>query len=128
MGQHRKHGMKGGRGAAGGHKYKWSYVVKYEPNYFGRHGFTPRGRPIPPDVRAINIGDLDLLLEKFIDEKKIQERDGKFHADLDALGFDKLLGRGRVTRPLFVKTKLFTQNAAKKLEEAGGRLLTQNSS
>ncbi|MEM4427493.1 MAG: 50S ribosomal protein L15, partial [Zestosphaera sp.] len=31
VGQHRKAGSRGGRGAAGLHKHKWTWVVKYHP-------------------------------------------------------------------------------------------------
>ncbi|MEM3816270.1 MAG: 50S ribosomal protein L15, partial [Candidatus Bathyarchaeia archaeon] len=39
VGQHRKSGSKGER-RAGRHKHLWSWVLRYEPDYFGYKGFT----------------------------------------------------------------------------------------
>ena len=32
-------GHRGGRGNSGLHKSKWTWVVKYDPNHFGKYGF-----------------------------------------------------------------------------------------
>ena len=39
-GSHKKRrgaGNKGGRGMAGGHKHKWTWIIKYMPDYFGKY-------------------------------------------------------------------------------------------
>ncbi|MEM2955643.1 MAG: 50S ribosomal protein L15, partial [Nitrososphaerales archaeon] len=46
VGQHRKSGSRGGKGKAGLHKHKWSWTVKYAPNYFGRDEFKPPRRTV----------------------------------------------------------------------------------
>jgi len=118
VGQHRKRGTKGHR-KPGRHKHGWTYTVKYEPDYFGKKGFTPRGLSRKTDV--INVGELGELAEK-VSAKK---REGKVLLDLEKLGYDKLLGMGRITKPIMVKVASFSETAAKKIEEAGGQILKE---
>lgn len=114
-GSHKKHrgaGSRGGRGKAGGHKHKWSYVVKYEPERFGKRGFK-RPLAVKRKIRAININQL----------VKIAEREGKTTINLTELGYDKLLGMGKISKPLTVEVESFSKAAAQKLEKAGGKII-----
>ncbi|MGB9740367.1 MAG: uL15 family ribosomal protein [Candidatus Bathyarchaeia archaeon] len=118
VGQHRKTGSKGYR-KAGRHKHGWSYVIKYEPEYFGKKGFTsPKSLRIK--VNAINIGKLDEIAETLSKEKE----NGKIFIDLESLGYTKLLGTGKVTKPLKVKVASCSSSAAEKIKEAGGEIIT----
>jgi large subunit ribosomal protein L15 len=45
--------------------------------------------------------------------------------DLDAMGVEKLLGSGDVTRAYNVRVSSYTERAKQKLEEAGGKILTE---
>ncbi len=118
VGQHRKRGTKGHR-KAGRHKQGWTYTVKYEPDYFGKKGFTPRG--LKGKTKVVNVGELGELAEKV----SVKKKKGKLLLDLNELGYDKLLGMGRVTRPITVKVASFSETAAKKMEEAGGQILKE---
>lgn len=120
VGQHRAKGQKGGSGKAGRHKHKWSYVLKYEPDYFKKGGFKP---PKKTQVNAINIGELDEQVSRFLNENKATKKDDCIHIDLSQLGYNKLLGRGRTTYPLAVKVDLSTKSAAEKIRKAKGRIL-----
>ena len=64
--QHRRH--PGGRGHAGLHKYKWSWVTTYDPDYFGVHGFV-NPTTIATDT-WISVGDLDSLYVKLAEKGK----------------------------------------------------------
>jgi len=103
-------GSRGGRGLAGLHKHKWSYTVKYEPEHFGKVGFK-RPQAVVKKIKTINLKDLDRLAEKT----------GESKINLKELGYDKVLGSGKVTRPLIVEAKSFSKQAIKKLEEAKGK-------
>jgi large subunit ribosomal protein L15 len=119
VGQHRKTGSKGFR-KAGRHKGGWSYVLRYEPDYFGKKGFiSPKS--LKQKVNIINVGKLDEIAEKFPVEK---ER-GKSFIDLESLGYSKLLGAGKVKKPLVVKVASCSKSAAEKIKEAGGQILTE---
>jgi len=101
-------GSRGGRGKAGLHKHKWSYVVKYEPEHFGKTGFTP---PRRKEVKSINLKELDeIAKEKNLDKINVLE-----------LGYEKVLGEGKLSKPLTIEAKFFSKKALKKIEEAGGK-------
>jgi len=122
IGQHRKSGSHGGKGAAGMHKHMWTWVVKYAPTWFGKHGFT-RPPEITPTVQAINVGELDELAEKLLAEGKAVLEDNKVVINVRELGFNKVLGRGKVTRPLKIITPYVSEMAKAKIEEAGGEVV-----
>jgi len=116
VGQHRKSGMKGGRGKAGMHKHKWSYTVKYEPEHFGKHGFKSLKKPI----KEINVGDL----ERFIENGRYSlDNDGTPIIDLIKEGYDKLIGRGRINVKVKVLTKAASERATEKIRSAGGEVI-----
>jgi len=115
--------MKGDR-RVGRHKGLWTYTLKYEPEYFGKRGFTSP-RSLGRKVNVINVGELDELADRLTMEEKLEEKEGKAFLDLDQLGYDKLLARGSVTKPVLVKIASYSEAAAKKVEEAGGQILKE---
>ncbi|MEM2147504.1 MAG: uL15 family ribosomal protein [Candidatus Bathyarchaeia archaeon] len=119
VGQHRKTGSKGMR-KVGRHKHTWSYVIKYEPEYFGKKGFTSP-KSLKQKAKIINVGELDQISEKF----PVKEEEGKLVIDLENLGYTKLLGAGKVTKPLVVKIASCSKSAAEKIKEAGGQVLVE---
>ena len=117
VGQHRDAGSKGHR-KVGRHKHLWSYVTTYEPDYFGKHGFTSP-QSLKRKENIINISKLGELSQKFSAEK------GATHVDLTSLGFTKLLGTGNITKPLIVNVASCSKTAAEKIKKAGGQVLTK---
>jgi len=115
-------GEKGGRGLSGGHKQKWSYILKYMPEHFGKHGFV-RPPEVSAEVSSINVGELDERLDELLQQGIVRQEEEKFVVDVRKLGFDKVLGGGRVTHPLEVTAGKFSEQAKRKLEEAGGRAI-----
>jgi len=120
IGQHRGGGQRGGRGETGGKKHKWTYTVKYAPERFGKHGFKP---PRRREVNAINVGELDEQISNLMTDKKAKKTKEGVEIDLDQLGYDKLLGEGQVTHPLIVKVDSYSESAAEKIQNAGGKIL-----
>lgn len=123
IGQHRKSGSRGGKGAAGMHKHKWTWVVKYHPDWFGKRGFKPV-RALVSEVKAINVGELDGLVSS-LESKGLIEKDpeGRIVVNLHSMGFNKLLGRGRVSKPLVVKVLKATESSISKIVKAGGEVI-----
>ncbi len=117
VGQHRDHGSKGYK-ISGRHKGGWSYVLTYEPDYFGKNGFTSP-KSLRRKDKVLNVGMLDQMATKISTEK----REDKFFIDLEKLGYTKLLGTGKVTKPLMIKIASFSESAAGKVKEAGGEIL-----
>jgi len=121
VGQHRKHSQKGGR-KVGRHKHLWTYVIKYEPDYFGKKGFTSP-KSLKQKINVINVGELDELVDKLAEGKQLEKREDKAFLDLGKMGYQKLLATGKITKPLLVKVAAYSENAAKKIEDAGGKIL-----
>jgi len=119
VGQHRKSGSKGKR-KAGRHKHGWSYVIRYEPDYFGKKGFTSP-RSLRRKENTINLGKLDEIAE----EIAIKKVEGKIFVDLEKHGYTKLLGTGKVTKSMIVKVSSFSKLAAEKIKEVGGKVLSR---
>lgn len=123
QGQHRKTSHKGER-KAGRHKGGWTYVLRYEPDYWGKKGFHSI-QSLHRKVKVINVGNLSSLLERLEAQNQLERKDGKTLLDLDKLGFNKLLGTGKITESVLVKVSAHSSSAAKKIEEAGGQILTK---
>ena len=123
VGQHRKSGTKGER-RAGRHKHLWSYVIKYEPDYFGKRGFTSP-KSLKRRVNPINLSQLEELIEKLSAEEKIEEKNGKLFVDLEKLGYTKLLGMGKISKPVIIKVPAFSASAAEKIKAVGGQILKE---
>ena len=112
IGQHRDAGSKGHR-KVGRHKHLWSLVVTEEPNYFGKNGFT--------SPQSLHRHENTINLKKL--EEIAQTNQEKPQIDLTALGYTKLLGTGKVTKPLTVQVSSYSKSAAEKIKKAGGEIL-----
>ncbi|ARM75945.1 uL15 family ribosomal protein [Acidianus manzaensis] len=120
-GQHRDRGTEGGR-QIGMHKHKWSWVVKYGKDWYGKHGFV---NPTTKKISAISLRALDQLLES--GKIKIEEKDNKKIIDLTKYGYEKLLGSGNISLPITVVVNYCSEKAKEKLNKIGGEvILTPN--
>jgi large subunit ribosomal protein L15 len=112
IGQHRDSGSKGNR-KVGRHKHLWSKIVTSEPNYFGKHGFTsPQSKRRKENT--INLNNLDQLAKGS-------------EINLTELGYTKLLGTGKLTKPLSVTVESASESAKQKVQDAGGKIVTSAS-
>ncbi|HUY01317.1 MAG TPA: uL15 family ribosomal protein [Candidatus Deferrimicrobium sp.] len=119
IGQHRKAGQRGGKGRVGYHKGKWSWTVKFAPDYFGKHGFKRPPR-IVPEINHLNIGEIENMLDLLLAQNiAIQEKDHTT-IDLNKLGITKVLGNGNLSRPFTITAANFSKTAISKIEAAGG--------
>jgi large subunit ribosomal protein L15 len=119
VGQHRRTGGKPYRNP-GRHKALWSYVIKYEPDYYSKTGFTsPKSHRLRHRTNVVNVGALDGLSAEFA----VEQDKGRLFVDLEHLGYTKLLAMGKITKPLVLKVPAFSQAAAEKVKRAGGEIL-----
>ena len=123
--KHRGGGSKGGKGMAGTGKRKntkWTWTIKYAPDHLGKRGFhRPKAVQYTPQV--INLSDIDENLQLFLDAGIAYEEEGKIIVDTTQLGVDKVLGTGRLTRPLVIKAYYVTPKAEEKIKAVGGEVL-----
>lgn len=99
--QHRGKGSRGGKGRAG-HGKRAAHMRLF----WLKRDQEPKKKK---RIKVINLNQLDQLKGDTI--------------DLTKLGYDKLLGTGKVTRKINVKVKSCSKKAKEKLEKAGGSLL-----
>ncbi len=121
IGQHRKTGAKGGRGRAGMHKHKWTWVLKYAPDYFGRHGFY---RPNRREIGSMNLIQLSTLIENLERKGKLKTVKGMPFIDLSEYGVGKLVAGGKINKGIVVAVEKWTQKAEKVIKEAGGKIIS----
>jgi large subunit ribosomal protein L15 len=113
VGQHRDQGAKPNR-KCGRHKHKWSYVIRYFPDYFQKKGFTCP-RTLNQRTKTISLRELD----------EITKQQTTQTIDLDSMGYTKLLATGKLTRPLTIKIASTSKAAITKIKAAGGQIQTE---
>lgn len=117
--QHRASGHKGGLGVSGQMKHHYSSMLKFEPNHFGHDSTHP---PHPNITKKwTSVRDLDDLFLKIG-----KEESGKKIIDLNAVGYQKLLGGGKISNAYTVKVSQFTKKAEEKVKAVGGEVLADN--
>ncbi|KAG6353780.1 hypothetical protein INS49_005260 [Diaporthe citri] len=122
VGKHRKH--PGGRGMAGGQHHHRTNLDKYHPGYFGKVGMRRfhllRNHQWKPEI---NVDKLWSLVPADVREKTLKNSsaDSAPLIDLNALGYAKLLGKGRLPEaPIVVRARYVSKEAEKKITDAGG--------
>ena len=98
-------GNKGGKGNAGLGKRGQQKTSRN----VGKFGFTSKIKK----PKVITLRQLDILVKK----------SNKSEIDLSKLGFEKLIGTGRITIPVKVKVKYVSKGAREKIESVGGEIL-----
>lgn len=106
--KHRGYGNKGGRGNAGSGKRGDAKKPSYwgDVNFMGRYGFKTHNK-VP---KTITLRDLDKLFKEG-------------NLNLTELGYDKVLGTGKVNKKFNITVSSFTNKAAEKVKAAGGKII-----
>jgi large subunit ribosomal protein L15 len=102
-------GLRGGKGNAGLGKHKVMHMLKYDPDHFGRYGFT-RHSANKEKIHTINVGQLE---EIYPNKKTI---------DLTKEGYHKLLGGGKITTSITIKVAAASEKAIEKIAAQGGEV------
>ncbi len=120
--KHRGGGSRGGRGLAGLHKHKRMTAIKYMPDHFGKSGFK-RPRKVIKEIKIINLKDLDLKIENLLKEKKIEKTKDGIKINLKKLGYDKLLGKGKINNKIILEANQVSRIAKSKIEKNKGKVI-----
>ena len=124
-GRGKKHGRgaggRGGTGNAGLHKHKFKWMIKYDPQHFGRHGFTRHAQI--RERTSIDLEDLVRRLAEFEALGHAAKDNSRINVDLTAAGIDKLLGSGRVGVPMRITVAKASEAAVSKVANAGGEVV-----
>lgn len=110
--KHRGKGSKGGKGRAGSFKQKRSFYLNNDWGHLGKaKGFKSlKQRDVIADYNSINLRDIEKFVQK--SQKEI---------DLTAIGYQKVLSAGSISKPLEIKAKYFSKGAEEKIQKAGGK-------
>ena len=131
VGQHRKAGQRGGKGKTTGWKkhMKPTYLKQKELGFpdpdweMGKKGFK---RPLDMvriyNVNALNIKDLDMKIENYVQDKKATKSGNTYTINLDDLNIQKILGRGEIKKKVNISVRKASKNAITKIEAAGGKV------
>ncbi len=111
--KHRGKGSKAGAGRSNWLFSKKSLTYSYQKERLGKRGFVVPGTK--KEIRAINLEQLDTLAA----ERNVKE------IDVSSLGFEKVLGSGKIMRPLKLKAKMVSKGAKEKILQAGGSVVTE---
>jgi len=123
--KHRGAGHRGGRGRAGQGKRGQQRATKlYAKGQkgIGRKGFRIT-RAIKPKLNALNLKNLEQLIDKWAIEKKATKIKDIYSIDLNKLKY-KLLGTGKLSKKINVIVDNYSKAAKEKIEKAGGSVKT----
>ncbi len=113
-------GCRGGRGNAGSKKHK-------RFNHMDRFGTkrklkTKQLRRQRPELKVINLDDLNARLQKLEMQNKLEKEAGFVLVDGEKMDLDKLLSRGTLTFKVKVKNLGLSKKAIEKIEAAQGQV------
>ena len=118
--KHRGAGNRGGKGGAstGARSDAKKPSVWAIEGFFGKHGFKKKN--IKVHFTTITLRELEEMAPRWEQEKLVTVQGGVSSVKLEDLGFNKLLGTGRVTRKWKVIVPYAVPGAIAKVKEAGG--------
>ena len=121
--KHRGSGHRGGKGNAGSGKRGDAKKPSYWglKNYYGKHGFTSHSRS--DEIRPLNLEDLQQRLDSFVHLGLAKKNGDTYEISLGELGYNKLLGSGKVTQKLKIKVDYASESAVEKIKEKGGEIV-----
>ncbi len=122
-------GNRGGKGMAGTGKRadqkKPTIINLYGNSYYGKKGFK-RPQEVQSHIKAINIEYLDSHLTHFVTQGLVTKEGDSFVVDLEKLGYQKLLGKGKMRHKVKVRAPSVSASAMSKIQESGGEVQTQD--
>ncbi len=123
MKKRRGAGNRGGRGMAGTGKRGDAKKPSIWKNkkYFGKHGFKKKG--IIKVIKTTNIEFLEQNIDNLVSKKLAAKEGDVYVVDLKALGFNKLLSNGKVTKKLKITSEHASAKAVESVKKAGGEVI-----
>ena len=120
--KHRGKGHQGGAGMAGSGKRADSKKpsIWKDKEYFGKHGFVSKMQKVK--VIPVNISYIEEHISKLLSGNLVKKEDQFYSVELEKLGYNKLLGDGKVSMKFRIKTPYASKSAIEKVKEAGGEV------
>ncbi len=119
--KHRGSGNRGGKGMAGtGKRADQKKPSIWQEEYFGKHGFNRVGAK---PHKCVNISYVDQNIEKWAKTGIARNNEGSFALNIADLGFDKLLGTGKIHRKIIITADYASAGAVDAVKAAGGEVV-----
>jgi len=115
---HKGSGNRGGVGNAGSGKRADCKKPSYWNLESGRNGFIVPGPKL--EICPINVRRVEELIEKGV----LKEENGIY--DLEKLGYNKLLCKGKVSKKMKIKVLKASENVVKNIKAAGGEVILES--
>jgi len=123
--KHRGTGNRGGRGMAGtGKRGDAKKPSIWKEKYFGKAGFVKKNKKL---VVCQNTGYLESNLDRLVMKKFIAKEKEYYVVDSEKMGFNKLLGRGKVSNRFKVNVQYASKKAIEIIKNAGGIIICEPS-
>ena len=115
-------GNKGGKGKAGAGKQHWAWTVIHDPDHIDKNGFK-RPQKMIKKISAVNLIYLEEQAENLIAKGLASKEGDAIVIDVTDLGYDKVLGKGKITKTFKISAPQFSASAIEKIEEVGGEAI-----
>ena len=121
--KHRGKGHQGGAGMAGSGKRADSKKpsIWKDEHYFGKYGFISKTTKVK--MSPINISHIEQHISKFLSSNLIKKEHDFYLVELEKMGFNKLLGDGKVTLKFKITAPYASKSAIEKVKEANGEII-----
>lgn len=121
--KHRGKGHQGGAGMAGSGKRADSKKpsIWKDLEYFGKHGFVSKTPKVK--INAVNASYLEQHIHRLVSSNLAKKEGAVYSVELEKLGYNKLLGDGRISMKLKITTPYASRSAVEKVKEAGGEVI-----
>ena len=88
----------------------------------GKHGFK-RPQKMIKKISAVNLIYLEEQAENLIAKGLASKEGDAIVIDVTDLGYDKVLGKGKITKTFKISAPQFSASAIEKIEEVGGEAI-----
>ena len=93
----------------------------WKERYFGKYGFI--SKTTKTEIFPVNLSYIEQHVSKFLLSNLVKKENDYYTIELEKLGFNKLLGDGRISFKLRIKTPYASKIAIKKVNEANGEVV-----
>lgn len=116
-------GNRGGRGMAGSGKradQKKPTILKlYGNSYFGKKGFNSK---IRKNIKSISIQTIENKIYNWLNKGILKKEGDLISINLKSMGYNKLLGSGRIKNKYNIEVEYASKKAIEKIEKSGGKI------
>jgi large subunit ribosomal protein L15 len=122
--KHRGSGHRGGKGNSASGKRSSAKIMKVthgNTRYLGKYGF----KTIKTKPKTIQLRDVEEKIESFISCGVAKKEKDTYFVDLDKLGYEKLLSKGKIKLKMNITVNSATENAISMVESTGGKVITK---